>query len=234
MSVRHERENLYTMRELSERGWTPAMVRDLLGEADDSRPNPFYASGADMRLWLRERTHQAERTEEWARRRTMADRRSAASKRAANAKRANLLEKVEQVQVQVPALDEDELRRRAITSFNRRAQEQAETRSRRGGWYGPEPVDENSDPQFLERITVNYVRHELTRYDQMWSDLAGQVGREQAHRLLRGRVLDEIARVYPALAGECERQKRRWEAEHDLAAAIRVGHTKTTQGGDGQ
>lgn len=48
-------------------------------------------------------------------------------------------------------------------------------------------------PDFLRRITINYVRHELTGYDNAYSQLARRAGRQEAHELLRAKVNAAIA-----------------------------------------
>ena len=58
------------------RGWTDAMVRDLLGEPDTTRRNPVYRSAAPMRLWLRAGVEQVEQSDTFARRRRQAEARS--------------------------------------------------------------------------------------------------------------------------------------------------------------
>ena len=61
-----------------------------------------------------------------------------------------------------------------------------------------EPATEQSDPAFLERITVNYIRHQLTSYDTHLEQAAGQIGVHQAGKVIRRRIYDAIARgEYP-------------------------------------
>jgi hypothetical protein len=67
----------------------------------------------------------------------------------------------------------------------------------------------NDDPAFLERITVNFIRHKLTRYDHELERLAGKVGVRRAVRVIRRRVYEAIAQAYPQYAAECRRQWRR-------------------------
>ena len=45
---------------LKERGWTEAMIRDLLGEPDRYVDNPHYKSSGQMRLWRLQRAEAAE------------------------------------------------------------------------------------------------------------------------------------------------------------------------------
>lgn len=43
-------------------------------------------------------------------------------------------------------------------------------------------------PEFLQRITVNHARHELPGYDRACNRLAGQVGHQDARKILRAAV----------------------------------------------
>jgi hypothetical protein len=60
----------------------------------------------------------------------------------------------------------------------------------------------------LERITVNYIRRNLTEYETHLKEVAGQAGISEAGRVVRRRVYDEIAAQYPAYAEECKWQMR--------------------------
>ena len=82
---------MLTMAQLRERGWTPAMVRDLLGEPDELRRNPVYRSAAPMRLWAAGRMTVAEVTPRLAERKAISAKRSAISVAVAHHKRDELL-----------------------------------------------------------------------------------------------------------------------------------------------
>jgi hypothetical protein len=60
----------------------------------------------------------------------------------------------------------------------------------------------------LERITVNYIRHNLTKYETLLKVVAGQAGISEAGRVVRRRVFDEITAQYPEYGEECKRQMR--------------------------
>lgn len=66
---------------LKERGWTEAMIRDLLGDPDLRVDNPHYKSGGLWRLWRLQRVEAAEAAPGFAERKERAD-----SQRAAAAK----------------------------------------------------------------------------------------------------------------------------------------------------
>jgi len=59
-----------------------------------------------------------------------------------------------------------------------------------------------------DRWTVNYIRHNLTKYDEMIEkELVDRIGREAGHAVLKSKVLGQIAKAYPHVAFECNRQK---------------------------
>lgn len=72
---------------LKARGWTEAMIRDLLGEPDVLADNPHYKSAAPRRLWLLRRVEAAEAAPEFTERRNRAARSRAAAGKAADTRR---------------------------------------------------------------------------------------------------------------------------------------------------
>jgi hypothetical protein len=72
---------------LKERGWTEAMIRDLLGEPDLRVDNPHYSTAAPMRLWRLQKAEAAEALPEFARRRGRAARQCAAAAKAAETRK---------------------------------------------------------------------------------------------------------------------------------------------------
>jgi hypothetical protein len=68
---------------LKERGWTEAMIRDLLGDPDLVTGNPHYKSAGPMRLWRLQRVEAAEAAPEFAGRKERAARQCAAAARSA-------------------------------------------------------------------------------------------------------------------------------------------------------
>jgi hypothetical protein len=64
----------------------------------------------------------------------------------------------------------------------------------------------NSDARFLERILVNYIRHQLTIYESELEEIYGKVGNDDGYKLLNNKIYDKISEVYPSLKNECNRQ----------------------------
>ena len=60
-----------------------------------------------------------------------------------------------------------------------------------------------------DRQKVNYLRHECTSYDYTLDDTYGATGKDNAHKIIKNRILAEISRQFPCLAEEAKRQSVR-------------------------
>lgn len=63
-------------------------------------------------------------------------------------------------------------------------------------------------PVLSEGALVAFVRHQLTNYEALLEELGAFKGRRLAYRIIRNRVLDQVAAVYPALSWWCGLQKK--------------------------
>lgn len=194
-------QQMWSLKDLKERGWTDTLVKQFLKEPDATKPNPFYRKAAPMQLYSPSRVLEAEGQEEWQQAKARAARRSEAGKAVAARKAAVLVERAEQMRITVHRLPTETVIEQAIASYNAHNWEIA---WRHGDAW--EPATERSDPDFLERITVNYIRHHLTSYDSHLEQVVGQIGVHQAGKVIRRRIYDEIAKEYPEYAAECQRQ----------------------------
>ncbi|MER8230949.1 hypothetical protein [Streptomyces sp. NPDC094049] len=180
------------------RGWTDAMVRDLLGTPDVQGRDPRRWSLTPVRLYLLARVETVERTPEFAGSAALAPGRSAAALAHAERRRAAVLAAVRAEPVEVPRLPGPELERRAV-----RHRRLLTARS-------PGPDGESAPPpmsrESLTRWQVSYLRQTLSRYEALLDGLYGETGRGEAERLLRRRLYEAIAAAYPALARECRRR----------------------------
>ncbi|GAA1988949.1 hypothetical protein [Catenulispora subtropica] len=177
---------------LTARGWTAAMIRDFLGRPDATAPNPRFHNAPPTPLFARTRIDAAERTRKFAERRDLAARRSASGKAAARRRRMEMLRLMAAEDISIPHLDPAVLEARAVRHRDARA--------RVGG--------ASVDRKTLNRWKVNYLRQHLTRYDPMIEGLFGRIGRADAERSLLRRTFEAIAKAYPDLHDECQRQLR--------------------------
>lgn len=195
-------EQLLAVSQLKARGWTDTLIVRFLGDADERRTNPHYRSGPPMKLYKMQRVEQVEASAEFREvQDTRKSKRDAAQKALAT-KKQKITNYVEHLKIEVPQLAKDELIRRACDNYNFRQ------------WDRPNnhdfcSADKNSDPLFLERICVNYLRHCLTKYEAHLGEIAGKVGVRDAYTEIKEKVLDAIAHKYDWLRNECWRQRER-------------------------
>lgn len=195
-------EPYLTMAGLRERGWTDAMIREYLGEPDATRPNPRYSRAAPMKLYLTERVEAAEATPEWAERKAVGAGRRAAGAAAAVRKRTETEALARQLaaylvaNVVLPA----DTQEAAIAAYNKWHSDNCTC----SGWnelgFCGKRADVSDSPEFLRRVTVNHVRHQLTGYDRAYNRLFGRVGHQDAHEILRAEVNTAIEVKLDALA----------------------------------
>jgi hypothetical protein len=193
----------YSVPTLKERGWTEALIKKFLGEPDVLKTNPRYKSAAPMRLYNTDRVEECEQSQDWQEAATRAQSRSKRGKEVAQRRAAELLKAIETLPITVQRLPLDTLLMEAIEAYNNF---HSILLIERGHDY--EPASKQSDPAFLERITVNYIRHHLTEYDSHLEEVAGRVGVREAIDAIRDRVYAEIAKQYPEYTEECQRQIR--------------------------
>jgi hypothetical protein len=188
-----------------ERGWTDGLIKRFLGEPDTYAPNPHYRSGPSMRLYDLERVTAAEESADFkAAFSAMAERRaklSRAVQQSVDKKRDDLLATVERLEIRVAKHPVDSVRNAAIRHYNA-------LWSSRGKH--EKHASHSDSPEFLERITHNFIRHELVTVrlangDEMYRDavvgsLKGRIGKGDAYLALWHKVADAIDEAYPDLA----------------------------------
>ena len=182
-----EKPQMISIAGLKARGWTQALIT-LLGELDVVGRNSHYA------LYD---TASFEVSSEFLAAKAKAARRQCGAKTAVETKRAALMQQVLEMHVSVETRPEHWVRRATIEAYN----------ERHGDGDG---AAEDAPAEFLERITVNFIRHNLTAYDRVLEEVACRVGiasAVQSKDLLSHRRA--IGESYPALADECSRQLMR-------------------------
>lgn len=205
---RTEQPEYFTKKQLTERGWTESLIKRFLGNHDAERPNPRFRSSATMKLFQQERVIALEHSDDYQSAKEKTEKRRTAARNVAAGKRQQLLERIEQTPIEMPNLSRQKLLKKACRHYNERMRE----RQRRTD-FDFKDATADSDQDFLCRISVNFLRHELTPYEEHISSLYGRIGRQQAYLLLKCRILAAIAEKYPWLSQECDKQTSRAEEE---------------------
>ncbi len=190
---------------LKQRGWTDKAI-DLFLVPDKVVDNPHYKSAPKMQLYLIKRVEDIEKSAEFQHFQDKNKKRVVSSKKAVETKRKRLLKEVQNWAIHLKSQDYQEVLKNAIKSYNRFKQETAFEH----GWdnYDFQPTMD-SDKEFIERITVNYLRHNQSNYDNKLDKLFGKVGKSEAYNILNRKIYDKITEVYPQLSAECKRQIQR-------------------------
>lgn len=183
---------------LARPGWSKTLVSRLLGEPD--RYKKVRGRSVEMFLYSLERVTQVESSPAFLSvQEALAKRKTAAAKAAAT-KTTKLLKAIAAMPLSVKALPLSTARSLAVDHYNNRG---------RGNHF----ASLSDEPVFLDRITVNFIRHELTQYDETLMEAAGKTGVQQAVFAVRKRIYSAIAIAYPNLAWECESQLRQRNLE---------------------
>lgn len=186
-------------RDLRARGWTGGLIKRFLPKPDSTSTNPHYQSAAPVKLYSASRVRRIEATKKFQAAREKVAGRKAGAAQAVRTKREWMDRHVAGIKVEVPVLLRDELIRRACESYN------SLDRSEKAESY----ASPSSDPAFIARICVNYLRHCLTGYERELAQICGRVGAATGYVEVKERVLDTIAERYDWLADECDEQIRR-------------------------
>lgn len=193
-------------KDLKARGWSESLIKRFLGKPDETSVNPHCISGPPIRLYDLQRVEAVEKGPEFQAAVGRVAKHQETAQRAVETKRKRIMQKISEVQIAVPTISRNELTRKACQHYNGRNIDRPDSLR----------ASPRADPEFLARICVNYLRHALTRYDELCDEIKGRVGKSEARTLLKERILDAIAETYPWLEDECEDQKRKlFEEEFD-------------------
>ena len=195
--------------ELLQRGWTKKLIQDFLGEPDWTEQNPKYKTAPPTQLFSMKRIKKAERTKKFKTAMEKVTKRRESAEKAIETKTEKTWDIVSSVKIKVPKMSRKKLIDLACDHYNKRHLEREEDFSWQGRSYHWNEAMSSSDESFLFRIAVNYLRHDGTTYEDTLTKTSGRVGANGAYRYLKSTILAEIAKVYPFLAGECERQAKK-------------------------
>jgi hypothetical protein len=179
---------------ITERGWTVEMIDKLLGEPDAIRGNP--KSRNPFQLYNQDRVLAVENSPAFIAAKEEATPRSIAARKGIQTRKDALMKRIEAMEISVEEYPLEDVKDAAIRNYNTRQLSKGSTSF----------FSRDSDPDELERITVNFIRHELTTYDRDRELAAKQPGAEDARFAIRKKIFDAIAEVYLDLAHECDRQ----------------------------
>ena len=176
------------------RKWTESLITKYLPDPDLIKNNPMFRGASEMKLYKVSRIDEIEKCELFLIDFQKTSLRRKKSKKMVNTKTDNLLNKISNISISVKEYNRQELIKMVIDSYNQRNNHK-------------EPISQReTDQTTMERLMVNYIRHELTSYDDILMELYSKTGKEQAYKLLNERIYKSIGEVYPYLIEECALQ----------------------------
>ena len=182
---------------ISKRKWTDALLKKYMSEPDLIKNNPHYGRASKMKLYKISRVESIEKNEHFLIdfQKTILRRKSSA--KMVETKKDNLLIEISELPISVEFIPRNELVPLVIDDYNDR------------NYYKDYLILRDLDQSTLERLTVNYIRHQLTSYDQCLGLIFSKVGKKEGYRLLIERIYNCISESYPELTRECTLQFRR-------------------------
>ena len=191
---------------LKQRGWPDATIKKFAPEPDEVRDQPWpHRNSPPMKFYLLARIKKIEQRKTWiAWQEGSAVRKKSAAK-AVSTKIAALTQWLDSLVIEVPKMTDEGLTARAVEHYN-------------ALWFDTDKrasVDDDED--FLERISVNYLRHQLSPYEEHLNQIAGKTGAHEARDRLRSLIYDAIGDAYPDLSSECFRQERERALRAEMA-----------------
>jgi len=182
---------------ISIRKWSDRLIKKYMPVPDEIRNNPYYGQASTMKLYKISRVEAIEKNEQFLIdfQKTILRRKS--SLKMVETKKDNLFIQISELPISVEIIPRNELITLVIDAYNDR------------NYYKDYLTLRDLDQSTLERLTVNYIRHELTSYDQCLGLIFSKVGKKEGYRLLIERIYNCISESYPELTRECTLQFRR-------------------------
>ena len=182
---------------ISIRKWTDRLIKKYMPVPDEIRNNPHYGRASKMKLYKISRVESIEKNEYFLIdfQKTILRRKSSA--KMVETKKDNLLIQISEFPISVEIIPRNELVPLVIDDYNNR------------NYYKDYLTLRDLDQSTLERLTVNYIRHQLTEYEYHLYTIGDQVGKKEGARLLKEITNNCIGESYPDLTRECALQLRR-------------------------
>lgn len=196
---------------INEYDWTKTLIKKFLPKPK-LVPNPHYRSAAPMQLWKEADVKEVMKTPEFKEAFAKAKKRKASASKAVDTKKDKLKEQKTKFlnSIHIKILSDKTLRKKALKA-KREWYEQKEFES--GYYMEPSEIPNvnNTDESTMQRWVVNYIRHNLVKYDNFLEKIHGKVGVHDCYVDTKVIILQKIAEAYPSYAEECRRQISRCE-----------------------
>lgn len=176
-----------TKTELATR-WSNSLIEKYFPQCSEERVNPHHKRGSPMQLYdIGEVRHIESGDDFKADYEKVLKRKNVALERAKN-KREELMMYANGVQIVIPDFEKNKLIQKACEDYNWRL-----ILNSKDDYCMATP---SSSELFLKRITINYLRHQCTCYEEELRKFHKKVGVQEAHDILQQRINEAIKQKY--------------------------------------
>lgn len=196
-SLNMERKT-YVQSELLKMGWTKKLITTYL-------PEPEYVKGGmygkEMKVWQRELVNEVMEKDtfknDFEKIKLNREKRKASTKKAVETKTKKLMDETIEFlkNIEIEIIDNRSLERK---TYENKKDFIEWKKAQKGNYFYI------ADPYISDRDKVNYIRHNLTGYDDWLNNIESKVGKNEVYVFFKNEVLKKIAKAYPEYAEECD------------------------------
>lgn len=174
------RDELFSVPELKEKGWTPTAIKNFLPAHDDERENPIYKCASPMKFYSIARVKRVERSKKFAAWVVASAPRKASAATGVLTKIGNMEAFIKTAELTIiPGKTPGEIERLASETH--------------GGNYAGDP----GPFTFSCRTALNCIRHNLTNYEELWNTINRGYTGQRAYEILSKRINALVKKTYP-------------------------------------
>ena len=183
------KKEYYTKSELASK-WSNFLIEKYFPKCSLEKTNPHYKCASPMQLYDAKKVKRIESRVTFKADMEKVMRRKLAALERAEKKRNELMKQANAISINIPTMEKDKLIENACYHYNN-WNEWKECEY--GNFTKATP---SSDKEFLKRITINYLRHQCTSYDNTLRKFYKKVGVQEAHDILQDRINNAIKEKY--------------------------------------
>lgn len=196
MRKNNKKIEYWTKSSLLDRGWTEKTINELL-PPPKLVDNPYYKCAGKMKLWEQKIVKQRERTKKFKESAEKKAKRRESSLKAVATKKEKTMSLLPTLSLEVERIELEDLRKYTLNA--------------KWNWYMFTEQDwkadsvDFADDETVLRWELNYIRHNLSNYDNELEKLYGKVGKDTVYSKYRNQLMNKIFEVYPELKEEVEK-----------------------------
>ena len=178
-----------TKTELCDR-WSLSLIDKYYPQCSEERTNPHYASSSPMQLYDVAKVLYIESLQSFKDDYKKVLKRKNIAYEREKKKYKELLMYVHSVQIMIPDLEKNELINQACNHYN------CLNSQMQFAYNGLDRATPSRETGFLKRITIEYLRHLCTRYEEELEKFHRKSWKNEASKILQARINDAIIQKY--------------------------------------